>query len=82
MKGYLLDLSRRLRDDLKGARKSLTIWFNGVFGTLVVCLPLAQDQLPQLQAYLPAGLYHYLMGAVVLGNILLRFKTTKRLADK
>jgi hypothetical protein len=32
--------------------------------------------------YLPANLYHYLMGALVVGNIFLRFKTTTALANK
>ncbi len=82
MKRYFADLWARTRANLAKAHKSLTIWFNSLMGALVVGLPVAQDSLPQLQDYLPANLYHYLMGALVLGNILLRFKTSVALADK
>jgi len=82
MREYLKLLAVKVRADLRGAHKSLTIWFNSVGGALTLLLPLAQDQFPQLQEYLPANLYHYLMGAVVLGNIILRFKTTQALKDK
>jgi hypothetical protein len=82
MKQYLKDLLGRIKADLVRAHKSLTIWFNSVMGLAVVGLPMAQDSLPQLQEYLPAGLYHYLMGALVVGNIILRFKTTTALAAK
>lgn len=61
---------------------SWTVWFNGIMGTAAVVLPSLQDQLPQLQGYLPANLYHYAMGTLIAGNIILRFKTTKSLADK
>ncbi len=82
MKSYLLDLLKKLKADLVKAHKSLTIWFNSIMGMVVVGLPMAQDSLPQLQDYVPAGLYHYLMGALVVGNIILRFKTTSALAAK
>lgn len=67
---------------LRGARRSLTIWANSVAGTLVVALPMLQDQAPQLQPYLPANIYQYAMGAIVAINILLRFKTSAPLEDK
>jgi cytochrome b561 len=76
------DLLQRIKEDLSSAYKSWTIWFNGMLGVAVVALPAAQENLPQLQEYLPADVYHYLMGALVLGNMLLRFKTSGRLADK
>ena len=82
MKNWLQDLLFRLRHDAAKAHKSLTIWFNSVLGVAVVALPYAQEQLPQLQGYLPAGLYHYAMGLLIVGNIVLRFKTTSALADK
>ena len=82
MKHYLLDLWDKVRADAARAHKSMTIWFNSVMGMVVVALPSAQDQLPQLQEYLPAGMYHYLMGALIVGNIILRFKTTTALAAK
>ncbi len=79
---YLKDLAAGIRADLKGAKKSLTIWFNSLMGAVVVALPMAQDSLPQLQDYLPANVYHYLMAALVVGNIILRFRTSSALADK
>jgi len=82
MIAYFKDLLASIREDSKKLHKSATIWFNSVMGTLAVVLPFAQDQLPAMQAYLPAHIYNYMMGAVVLGNIVLRYKTTKRLADK
>ncbi len=82
MKPWLADLYAIFRADLAKAHKSMTIWFNAVFGAAVAALPFAQEQLPQLQEYLPANFYHYLMAAVVAGNILLRFKTRSALADK
>ncbi len=82
MKRYLKDLLAKLKADVVKVHKSMTIWFNSVMGMMVVGLPVAQDSMPQLQEYLPAGLYHYLMGALIVGNILLRFKTNGALADK
>ncbi len=82
MSSYLKDLWHKIRADLMKVHKSMTIWFNSVMGAVVVGLPFAQGQLPQLQEYLPASLYHYLMGALIVGNILLRFKTNGALADK
>lgn len=69
-------------DKLKNSWKSWTIWFNGLMTTIVVALPSVQDAFPQIQSYLPANIYKYAMGALVAGNILLRFKTNKSLADK
>jgi hypothetical protein len=79
---YFKRLYSRFRADLAKAHKSLTLWFNGVAGALIAALPFAQEQLPQLQDYVSANVYHYLMAVVVAGNILLRFKTRSALADK
>lgn len=82
MKSYLKDLRAKLSADAAKAHKSLTIWFNSIMGMAVVAMPALQDQLPQLQGYLPANLYHYAMGMLIVGNIILRFKTNGALADK
>lgn len=71
-----------LKARIRRAHKSLTLWFNGLLGAVALTLPYAQDSLPQMQAYLPANVYHWLMGVVVAGNILLRFKTVADLAHK
>lgn len=75
-------MGKTIRSRIAGARKSLTIWFNSVIGTVVTLLPVAQDQLPQLQPYIGPHFYQYMMGFVVGANILLRFKTTTDLKDK
>ncbi len=79
---YLKDFAAGIKADAMKMHKSLTIWFNSVMGMVVVGLPMAQDSLPQLQGYLQANAYHYLMGALIVGNIILRFKTNSALADK
>lgn len=69
-------------DKLKGAWRSFTIWFNAL---LLAALPLyeaAKESLPDLQGYLPPDLYKWVGVAVVVGNILLRFKTRTDLAHK
>jgi len=82
MKTWLAAAWKRIRADLANMHKSLTIWFNSIIGTLAVALPALQDSLPQLQDSLPPNLYQYAMVALVLGNIVLRFKTNSALADK
>lgn len=67
---------------LKGCLRSLTIWFNGVMGTVIIALPFAQDNFPALETYLSHELYRYLMGAIVAINLLLRFKTKLPLEAK
>lgn len=69
-------------DKLKNSWKSWTIWFNAFASAILLGLPSAQDAFPQIQSYLPANVYKYAMGALILGNILLRFKTNKSLSDK
>jgi hypothetical protein len=67
---------------IRKAHRSLTIWFNGVVGILAVALPEVQAAFPQLQEYIPANTYHSLMGVLIAGNIILRFRTTKPLSEK
>lgn len=71
---------------LRGARRSLTVWFNGL---LLTALPYAEDiigfirqALPELQAYLPDNWYKVMGVVVVVVNLLLRLKTKAALADK
>ncbi len=82
MKEWLKDLYVRVKEDMVKAHKSLTIWFNGIIGMLIVALPTAQDSFPALQEYIPENLYHYGMGLLIVGNMLLRFRTSTRLAAK
>lgn len=69
-------------DKLKGAWRSWTIHFNAWMGVVLGGLPMAQDSFPQLQPYIPANLFQYGMAALIVGNLLLRFKTNSDLAHK
>jgi hypothetical protein len=79
----------KLRDRLKllwarirNCWRSTTIWFNGVAGTVLLALPEVQNQLPQLQDYIPQDFFRVMMGVVIAANVVLRIKTTSDLADK
>lgn len=67
---------------LRGTVRSFTIWANGIAGSIYLGLPMLQDSLPQLQAYIPANFFQFLMGGVIVVNILLRFKTNTGLEHK
>lgn len=75
-------MSETLKSRLRGARRSLTIWFNSLSGSVLIILPVAQDAFPQMQAYIPAHIYQIMMGGIVAANIALRFHTTIDLKDK
>lgn len=72
----------QLKDKIKGAWRSWTIWVNTIFAATLAALPMLQDALPQLAPYVPETHYKVLMGVVIAANILLRFKTGSSLADK
>lgn len=67
---------------LKGAAKSVTMWFNGIFATVATAIPFALDSFPALEQYLPTNIYKHLMVALIVGNMVLRFRTSKPLAEK
>jgi hypothetical protein len=71
-----------IKDHIKGAFKSWTMWFNGVVASLLAAAPILQDFAPQIGEYLTGGMLKNLMGLVLIGNILLRIKTTKPLNEK
>ena len=62
--------------------KSWTMWFNAVVGTAAFAVPVAADNFPMLQGYVPTTWYHYCMGALMFGNFVLRLKTSKPLQEK
>lgn len=70
------------KNKLANIHKSVVIWFNSITGLVIISLPMAQDSFPQLQDYVPANWYHYIMGGLVAGNIMLRFKTNSGLEKK
>ena len=67
---------------LRGMWKSLSVWFNGVVATLLAALPILQESIGQVRELVTADTYKALALALVVGNVLLRFRTTKDLADK
>jgi len=69
-------------DHLKGAWRSMTIWFNVLFGAFVVNFDAVRDSLPQIQPYMTSALYNKLMLAAIIVNIALRFKTNQSLVSK
>jgi hypothetical protein len=72
----------QVKDTLIGASKSFTIWFNGLVLAALPVLDYAAGVLPQLQQYIGPETYKLAGLVVIIGNILLRFKTNTPLADK
>lgn len=77
-----MNLERKLR----GALRSMTMWFNGL---LLAAWPFAEqivggmrEYMPELQPYLPADVFKWVGLAVVVLNIALRVRTTRALDEK
>lgn len=71
-----------LKARLAKAHKSLTIWFNGAMLTFMLYIPELKYMLSEVQPYITPDLYKWFSLVLVIGNILLRFKTTKALEAK
>lgn len=69
-------------DHLKNAWKSLTIWFNGIAMALLGMMDTLKENLPFAQTYLTPDMLKYAAIGIVAANVLLRFRTSKSLADK
>jgi hypothetical protein len=67
---------------LRGARKSVVIWFNGLMLAALPVLEYAKESLPQLADYLAPDTYRAVGLVVVVANIALRLRTSTSLADK
>lgn len=63
---------------IKAWWKSLTIWFNSALTAVaaIVTSPDLMAQLPLLKTYTPDNVYKWLFIATVVGNLVLRKKTT------
>lgn len=72
----------KIWEKIQGSIKSWTIWFNSVVAAASLALPMLQDSFPQLQPYISANAFKYGMTLLIVGNILLRFKTTVSLSQK
>ena len=66
---------------IKGMYKSWTVWLNGIGILVLQFADSLQSSLPIIKEYIPQQAYSAL-GFVLAINILLRFKTTKSLAEK
>jgi len=62
--------------------KSFTILFNAAGAAAAGFIPYAQDNIPALQQYLGAHAYQQLTFALLVGNIILRYKTKLPLEQK
>jgi uncharacterized membrane protein YdcZ (DUF606 family) len=68
---------------LRGAVRSAAMWMNSVVGSIALSLPYLQEQAPSLEPYLPANPYKWLVGTLIVANILLRaFKTKTSIMEK
>lgn len=69
-------------DKFKGCYKSFTIWFNGLALSFVSLFDIFHASLPELSQYVPDNVYKKMGLTIVVGNLLLRFKTSKPLQEK
>jgi len=71
-------LGDKMKQEIKGAVKSKTIWFNTIVGMLLA----AEPALSLLQPLLGASTYGIVSFILIVGNVGLRAITTKALASK
>lgn len=67
---------------IKGAYRSLTVWFNVAAGGFVLYLPELQTAFPQVEPYLKSNTFRFWMAGIIVANLFLRFKTNVDLAAK
>lgn len=67
---------------LKGALRSVTVWFNVMFAMFAENFDTIRDSLPQMQSYMTPAMFGKLTITCVVINLLLRAKTKQSLAAK
>lgn len=67
-----------MKQEIKGATKSKTVWFNTIVGMLLA----AEPAIGLLQPVLGASTYGIVSFILIVGNVGLRAITTKALGDK
>lgn len=67
---------------LKKSWLSLTMWFNASLATVWLFLPELTSTLPALRDHLDGDIYKKLTLLAIIGNMILRVKTTQDLANK
>jgi hypothetical protein len=73
---------RNIKKKLVGARRSKTVLFNSIMAVLLPSIIYAQEMLPILKELLTPEAYQATGLAVVIINIVLRFKTDNSLDNK
>lgn len=71
-----------VRATLKGAWKSLTVWFAGILAAAPLVLPMVQENFKDFAPYIPDALESKAMQAIAVLIVLLRIRTTTSLANK
>lgn len=71
-----------LFEKIKKSYKSMTIWLNGILLAALPVIEYARDNLQEVQQFLPDNIYRSMGLAVVVVNIVLRFRTDKGLHEK
>jgi hypothetical protein len=72
-----------LKSKLMSMHKSFANWFNGVIGSLCLLVPELANSAPAIKEYLPAKYSSYLIGVLIIGNIVIRtFKTKSPIESK
>lgn len=74
--------TQKFREKIRGAFKSVTVMVNALLLAMLPFYEVLIEQLPQLQPYLPEDVYKKVGVAVVVLNIVLRFRTHKPLEHK
>lgn len=69
-------------EKLKGCYKSVVIWFNGLALSFLSLFEMFHDSLSELMPFMSANAYKIIGLTIILGNIALRFKTSKPLQEK
>ena len=82
MKTWIIDKCRELNCDIRKLHKSLTVWFNAVLASIAFALPELINFVPSLREYILEDNYKLLMAICLIGNFIIRFRTTKALRDK
>ena len=72
----------RIKDFMRGAVRSWTVWFSVLLAALPDVLPLVQANFKDVAPYIPDGLEAPIMRGIALVVLLLRLKTTVSLVEK
>lgn len=75
-------MSPKLTATLRGALKSLTVWFSVLLAAAPEALPVIQSNFATIAPYIPDALESKTMHAIALAILLLRLRTTTALHEK